>query len=222
MFTAFDHILIDVPDMASARKDFNTFLGPANADNTIELGNVNIRLQQTPGLTAPRIAGLALLDESLPAGAIEALDGGHREVPLYRANLRSSSYREDKPSETGVYGVDHVVLQSGDAQACIDLFRDQLGLRLALDQEVPEWGGRMLFFRLGKMTLEIIQNLKKPPATDFFWGVTYLCHDIDQTIASLDARDIAHSPIREGRKPGTRVSTVKSHNLGLPTLLIGQ
>jgi len=111
-------------------------------------------------------------------------------------------------------------LQSGDAEACIALFGDDLGLRLALDQEVPEWGGRMLFFRHGKMTLEIIQNLKEPPARDFFWGITYLCHDLEQTISALDQRGILHSPIREGRKPGTRVCTVKSHCLELPTLLI--
>jgi hypothetical protein len=29
------------------------------------------------------------------------------------------------------------------------------------------------------------------------------------------------SEVREGMKPGTKVCTVQSHNLGVPTLLIG-
>ena len=119
------------------------------------------------------------------------------------------------------WSVDHVVLRTSDAEACIDLFEGELGIRLALDKTVPEWGGRMLFFRHGKMTLEVIQHLQRPPEQDFFWGITYLCKDIDATVAQLDRRGVAHSPVREGRKPGTRVTTVKSHCLGLPTLLIG-
>ena len=114
------------------------------------------------------------------------------------------------------------MIQTNDADDCIRLFGEQgLGLRLALDQQVPEWGGRMVFFRMGKMTLELIQNLKKPPAQDFFWGITYLCTDIDSTVARLDEAGVSRSAVRDGRKPGTRVATIKSHCLGLPTLLIG-
>ena len=36
----------------------------------------------------------------------------------------------------------------------------------------------------------------------------------------LGERGIAASSMREGRKPGTLVATLKSHNLGIPTLLI--
>jgi hypothetical protein len=36
----------------------------------------------------------------------------------------------------------------------------------------------------------------------------------------LAQRGVTLSGIREGRKPGTRVATVKSHCLGIPTLLI--
>ena len=32
--------------------------------------------------------------------------------------------------------------------------------------------------------------------------------------------DVAVSEVREGRKPGTRVCTVKSHCLDVPTLLV--
>ena len=222
MFSAFDHILIEVPDIAAAKTEFGVLLGQPISGNTIRLGNVNISLQEVGKEHKPRLAALALQDKNMASGKEYPLDGGSRGIPLLQANTRNCEYHDEIPSETGIYAVDHLVLQTGDAQACIDLFRDQLGLRLALDQEVPEWGGRMLFFRMGKMTLEVIQNLEKPPPHDFFWGITFLCRDIDQTVASLDLRGVEHSPVRQGRKPGTRVSTVKSHCLGLPTLLIGK
>ncbi|MEP4146862.1 MAG: VOC family protein [Halioglobus sp.] len=221
MFSAFDHILIEVPDIAAAKTEFGVLLGQPVSGNTIRLANVNISLQEAGKEQKPRLAALALQDKNMASDKEHPLDGGPREIPLLQANTRNCEY-DEIPSETGIYAVDHLVLQTGDAQACINLFRDQLGLRLALDQEVPEWGGRMLFFRMGKMTLEVIQNLEKPPPRDFFWGITFLCRDIDQTVASLDLRGVEHSAIRQGRKPGTRVSTVKSHCLGLPTLLIGQ
>ena len=110
---------------------------------------------------------------------------------------------------------------SSDGDGCIDLFgKDGLGMRLALDQQVPEWGGRMLFFRFAKMTLEIIHNQSEPPERDQFWGITYLCPDLEHTLARLDRAGIEHSPLRTGRKPGTLVASVHSHALGLPTLLI--
>lgn len=220
MFTAFDRIVIEVPDVAEASATYGALLGDFSEDGTLKLGNLWISLMDRAGLLEPRIAGLGLLDPQLAPGEEEVLPPGDRQIPLLRSHHREPLYSEI-PTETGIYAVDHIVLQSGDADACIRLFRDELGLRLALDQTVPEFGGRMLFFRLGKMTLEIIQRLDEPPERDFFWGITYLCRDIEATLAALDARGVAHSPIRTGRKPGTRVATVKSHCLGLPTLLIG-
>ena len=79
----------------------------------------------------------------------------------------------------------------------------------------------MLFFRAGKLTLEVIERSEEPPAEDFFWGITYLVEDLGKTLEALDSRGVAHSGDRLGRKPGTRVATVKSHTLGIPTLLIG-
>ena len=122
--------------------------------------------------------------------------------------------------DNGIQSVDHVVLRTTDADDCIRLFGKDLGMRLALDQSVPEWGGRMLFFRCGKLTLEVIQS-DDPPDRDAFWGISYHCQDLSRTLEGLDAAGVAHSGERLGRKPGTRVATVKSHTLGIPTLLIG-
>jgi hypothetical protein len=220
VFTAFDRITIEVPKLAEACTHYGQLLGELSASGDLLLGNVGLALREVPGLERARIASLGLLDPGLPGGASEPLDAAGQAINLERSHTRDGIYRE-QPTATGIYAVDHLVLQTRDADACIALFRDELELRLALDQTVPEFGGRMLFFRHGKMTLEVIQNLERPPEQDFFWGITYLCRDIDTTIEELDRRGVAHSPIRQGRKPGTRVSTVKSHCLGLPTLLIG-
>ena len=63
---------------------------------------------------------------------------------------------------------DRIVICVPDLRvACDDyaaLFNGELGIRLALDQDVPQWGGRMLFFRTGKLTLEVIANQSADPA----------------------------------------------------------
>jgi catechol 2,3-dioxygenase-like lactoylglutathione lyase family enzyme len=220
VFAAFDRIVIDVADPESATTEYQALLGLEAAAGEFDLGNLRITLNGNDTATQPRLDTLSLLDPGLENGAQLDIDTGPRNIPLARSHFREPTW-SDQPTETGIYAVDHIVLQTRDADDCIRLFRDELGIRLALDQEVPEWGGRMLFFRMGKMTLEVIQNLKQPPEQDFFWGITYLCKDIEQTTAELDRRGVAHSPIRPGRKPGTRVATVKSHCLGLPTLLVG-
>jgi catechol 2,3-dioxygenase-like lactoylglutathione lyase family enzyme len=117
--------------------------------------------------------------------------------------------------------VDHLVLRAVDADRCIALFNGELGIRLALDQDVPEWGGRMLFFRAGKLTLEVIANQAADSAeANTFWGMTFQVPDIDAMAAKLAAAGVELSAVRKGRKPGTRVATVHSHCLGLPTLLL--
>ena len=78
----------------------------------------------------------------------------------------------------------------------------------------------MLFFRAGQLTLEVIESQREQPAEDYFWGIAYHCADLEQTVARLAARGVALSEIRAGRKQGSVVATVKSHCLGIPTLLI--
>ena len=118
-----------------------------------------------------------------------------------------------------VSGVDHVVVKTQSVEAAKRFYGEQLGIRLALEQHVPEWGGTQLFFRASSMSIEVIAS-EKAPEQDELWGLALKTNDIAATHERLVSSGIAVSEIRDGRKAGTRVCTAKSHTLGVPTLLI--
>ncbi|MEL0071787.1 MAG: VOC family protein [Rhodobiaceae bacterium] len=120
-----------------------------------------------------------------------------------------------------VTAIDHVVVQTSDTQAAKDFYGKQLGVRLALEQSRPEWGGDMLFFRCNSMSIEVIGSDKYDAEQDALWGLALKTGDIDATHKRLTGAGIDVSEIRDGRKPGTRVCTVKSHCLDVPTLIVG-
>lgn len=127
------------------------------------------------------------------------------------------------PADAVVTGIDHAVLQTSDADAAIALYRDGLGLRLALDRSFPDWGMRLVFLRVGGVTVEIAQPLRDaplPPHTDQLWGLSWRVPDADAARARLVAAGVDVSEVRPGRKPGTRVVSVRDGTCGVPTLLI--
>jgi catechol 2,3-dioxygenase-like lactoylglutathione lyase family enzyme len=131
-----------------------------------------------------------------------------------------STLPEATPHGAGaIAGVDHVVVKTQSADAAKTFYGDQLGIRLALEQDVPEWGGVQLFFRASSMSIEVIAT-NKAPEEDELWGLALKTDDIEATHARLTENGVEISDIRDGRKPGTRVCTAKSHTLGVPTLLI--
>ncbi|MFK8019813.1 MAG: VOC family protein [Pseudomonadales bacterium] len=209
----FESIAISSPMVAQTELELAVLFGASL--ETVALANTCIRVQASSSdEDRCSIAALALHSDVDP----ELTDC--RGLALTRSRSEAQSVVELNASTPGIKAVDHVVLMTNDADDCIRLFGQQLGMRLALDQTVPEWGGRMLFFREGSMTLEIIQNPKEPVATDRFWGICYRCSDIEGTCAGLLSRGVEVSSIRDGRKPGSRVATIKSHCAGLPTLLV--
>jgi catechol 2,3-dioxygenase-like lactoylglutathione lyase family enzyme len=122
-----------------------------------------------------------------------------------------------------VTGIDHAVVQTSDADGAIALYRDGLGLRLALDRSFPDWGMRLVFLRVGKVTVEIAQPLggEAPRSqTDHLWGLSWRVPDADAARARLVTAGLDVSEVRPGRKPGTRVLSVKNGTCGVPTLLI--
>lgn len=131
-----------------------------------------------------------------------------------------STLPEAEPYGAGaIAGVDHVVVKTQSADAAKTFYGDQLGIRLALEQDVPEWGGTQLFFRASAMSIEVIAS-DKAPEQDALWGLALKTDDIEATHSRLSEGHVEVSDIRDGRKSGTRVCTAKSHTLGVPTLLI--
>ena len=135
-----------------------------------------------------------------------------------------------EPSETEAPGgaapvaaIDHVVIQSPDPDRAIALWRDRLGLRLALDRPFPDRGLRLVFFRSGGLTLEIAGA--HPPGedrdgADLIHGVSYRVTDLAAHREQLLGAGLDVSPIRTGMRPGTMVATVRSGTAGVPTLLL--
>jgi hypothetical protein len=79
-----------------------------------------------------------------------------------------------------------------------------------------------MFFRCGDLIVEVV---KRPVADadsthDKLWGLSWRVADIDATRARLVAAGINVSEVRAGRKPGTRVMSVRGGTCGVHTLLL--
>ncbi|MGH7859312.1 MAG: VOC family protein [Candidatus Binatia bacterium] len=152
---------------------------------------------------------------------------GTRGVILFAIEQRSPPEalppaEPNAAAESAISGIDHVVVQSGDPEAAIDLYRERLGLRLALDRTFEQWGARLLFFRIGGVTVEVAHALDGDPgAADHLWGISWRSPDVTAARERLAAAGFDVSEVRTGRKPGTRVFTVREGTHGVATLVIG-
>jgi len=134
-----------------------------------------------------------------------------------------------------VDGVDHVVVSTTDADASSRIYGETLGLRLALDKRFEQWGMRLLFFRVGGITVELAARLDggDPQAPDRLWGISYRSPDVAAARERLAREGFDVSEVRPGRRPGTQVCTVRglaapgesgereAGVLGVQTLVIG-
>ena len=124
-----------------------------------------------------------------------------------------------------ITAMDHIVVSTGDPERAAALYGARLGLDMALDRSHPDWG-RLMFFRCGDLVVEVTHrpsnDTSKPADTaqDRLRGICWRVADIEATQARLAAGGVDVSGIRTGRKPGTRVMTVRSGTCGVPTLLV--
>lgn len=119
--------------------------------------------------------------------------------------------------------LDHVVVFSPDVEATRSFYKEDLGLRLALDKNFEERQVRLLFFRLGGVTVEIGSRLgavPEPGSTDGFGGLAWEVEDADVIHERLVGEGFDVSEVRRGHKAGTRVCTVRNPVHGVPTLLV--
>jgi catechol 2,3-dioxygenase-like lactoylglutathione lyase family enzyme len=130
----------------------------------------------------------------------------------------------DGPETEIVSGLDHVVVASADLDAAAALYRDGLRLRLALDRRFEQRGLRLLFFRVGGVTVELAGQLAGAPdrdAPDRATGLAWRTADVAGARARLVAAGFEVSEVRRGQKRGTQVCTVRRETHGVGTLLIG-
>jgi catechol 2,3-dioxygenase-like lactoylglutathione lyase family enzyme len=144
-----------------------------------------------------------------------------RGVRLFFLELAGERPRSMPSAEAPFTALDHVVVSTADPERAAALYGARLGLDMALDRSHPDWG-RLMFFRCGDLIVEVVHrpDVNADPAHDKLWGLSWRVADIDAARARLASAGIDVSEVRTGRKPGTRVATVRGGTCGIPTLLV--
>jgi catechol 2,3-dioxygenase-like lactoylglutathione lyase family enzyme len=144
-----------------------------------------------------------------------------RGVRMFFLELAQERPRSAVTSEAPILALDHVVVSTEDPERAAALYGARLGLDMALDRSHQEWG-QLMFFRCGDLIVEVV---KRPVAGadqthDKLWGLSWRVGDIDAARARLVAGGVDVSEVRAGRKPGTRVLSVRNGTCGIHTLLL--
>ena len=116
--------------------------------------------------------------------------------------------------------LDHLVINTNDANGFINIYKDIFNIRLALDKVIEHWKSRMLFFRVNKTTIEVIERKNEDDSQDSLWGLAWEVESIEEAYKRLIREGVDVTPIKEGLKENTLVATIKSHTHNVPTLLI--
>jgi catechol 2,3-dioxygenase-like lactoylglutathione lyase family enzyme len=150
-----------------------------------------------------------------------AATGATRGVRLFFLEMATERRRSPPSGEAPITAMDHVVISTGDPERAAALYGARLGLDMALDRSHPDWG-RLMFFRCGDLIVEIVHRpgAGVDPAQDKLYGLSWRVADADATRARLLSAGVDVSEVRTGRKPGTRVLTVRNGTCGIPTLLV--
>lgn len=169
-----------------------------------------------------------LRERKVEANVLSSAAGRYIRLPKSETRGVSLAVLEGQPpaapvGDAGVEALDHVVVMSPDLESSRHLYADILGLRLALDRTFEERGTRILFFRVGGVTVEVGASLSesaRPHKPDRLWGLAYRVRDLEAASARLLAAGFDVSGVRKGAKRGTRVCTVRRETHGVATLLI--
>ena len=131
---------------------------------------------------------------------------------------------ELKPAAAdAVQALDHVVVNTPNPDRAVALYGARLGLDFRLDRANPQWGSRLMFFRCGGAVVEIGARLGGEPADgpDKLSGLAWRVTDPEAAQARIAKAGFDVSEVRSGRKPGTKVFTVRSGVPGAPALMLG-
>jgi catechol 2,3-dioxygenase-like lactoylglutathione lyase family enzyme len=144
-----------------------------------------------------------------------------RGVRMFFLQLHKERPRSIPTAAAPVTGMDHVVVSTPDPERAAALYGARLGLDMAFDRSHPDWG-RLMFFHCGDLVVEVVSRpgVDSLATQDRLWGVSWRVADVEATRARLLDANIDVSEVRTGRKPGTRVVTVRNGTCGIPTLLV--
>lgn len=126
---------------------------------------------------------------------------------------------DEYPSDS-INKLDHLVINTNDADGFIHVYQDIFRIRLALDKVIEHWDSRMLFFRLNRTTIEVVEKRDEKESKDTLWGLAWEVDNIKEAHKRLIDNGVEMTPIKKGLKENTLVSTIKSHTHNVPTLLI--
>jgi catechol 2,3-dioxygenase-like lactoylglutathione lyase family enzyme len=241
MITGIDHIALEVASVTRASDDYSAVLGPRWADSRdrLQLDNLALQFRQSrDGDTtdAPQLrlvlatadvtaAAHRLTRRALPgtmqASGIFEIDTDATHGVAIGVTMAADIVRGDLSDD--IAGLDHVVVSTPDPERAVALYGGRLGLDLRLDRTNPEHNNRLLFFVCGGLVVEISHNTKKGvgDGPDRIFGLAWRARDIERAHARMAAQGVDVSEIRTGRRPGTRVFTVRNRTAGVPTLIIG-
>lgn len=251
MLTGLDGIVIEVGEFEAAVEAYSRLLdrepeaAPGECRAVFALANTRLELRGRGERGSRAMDGLVALRLAFRAEESGRFAPGPLASPTVAIELvvEATPRLREEQSSAGIAGLDHVVIATVDPERTRAFLAEDLGIRLALDRSFPERGLRLLFFRLGGVTLELAAALAGRPEPgglgelgraagrgvvpestertgDAFHGLAWKVRGLEETRARLVDAGFALSPTRPGHKAGTRVCSLGTPLYGVPTLLI--
>jgi catechol 2,3-dioxygenase-like lactoylglutathione lyase family enzyme len=141
-----------------------------------------------------------------------------RGVRCFFLELERARPHSDQIMPAPVTAMDHVVVSTADPERAAALYGARLGLDMALDQRAADGRTSLMFFRCGDLIVEVMRE--DAAKDDKLWGISWRVADIQAAHARLAAAGADISEVREGRRDGTHVFTVRDGTCGVQTLMI--
>ncbi|MGD9885154.1 MAG: VOC family protein [Reyranella sp.] len=229
-------IALDCLTLAGSGSTYETLLGRRAVDGRLQTGNVGLTFGSGGAALSAMVFATAALDKAanlLERRGVATTRGATLElsttathgvpIALVERAARPAPSPTIVDEAAAVSALDHVVVRSPNPERAIAFYAGRLGLDLRLDRSNPQWGSRLLFFRCDDLVIEIAHDLGRgiSDAPDQLWGLSWRVPDTARAQARLKAAGIDVTDVRDGRRPGSQVFTVRSHTEGVPTLVIG-
>lgn len=126
---------------------------------------------------------------------------------------------------SAVSALDHVVIAARSGDRALALWGARLGLDLRLDRSNPAWGARQMFFACSGLVMEVVLRLGEAETAerpDRFSGLAWRAGDAAAVQDRLQGLGFNVSEVRTGRKPGTRIFTLREGVAFTPTVVLQQ